>query len=134
MKVDRLSAKMQMFCQEYVIDYNATRAAKAAGYSDKTAGAMGHENLSKPEIKNEIARLTKDRAQRLDVTADLVIQELALIAFALKPGEFLRKTGFDIELKDKLKALESLGRATGAFNKDESLSTIIKVTIGKPRE
>ena len=134
MKVDRLSAKMQMFCQEYVIDYNATRAAKAAGYSDKTAGAMGHENLSKPEIKNEIARLTKDRSQRLDISADLVLQELALIAFALKPGDFLRKTGFDIELKDKIKALENLGRATGAFNKDESLSTVIKVTIGKPRE
>ena len=134
MKGDTLSGKQLLFCKEYIIDYNATRAAKAAGYSEKTAYEIGSRTLKSVEVKNEIARLTKDRSQRLEISADLVLQELALIAFALKPGDFLRKTGFDIELKDKIKALENLGRATGAFNKDESQSTVIKVTIGKPRE
>jgi len=134
MKGDTLSGKQQLFCKEYIIDYNATRAAKAAGYSEKTAYEIGAQNLKKIEIKKEIDRITNNRAERLEVSADLVVQELAKIGFALKPGEFFAETGFNIELKDKIKALENLGRATGAFNKDESQSTVIKVTIGKPRE
>ena len=45
-----LTNKQQKFVNEYLIDYNATQAALRAGYSPKTAYAMGWENLRKPEI------------------------------------------------------------------------------------
>jgi phage terminase small subunit len=40
---------------------NATRAAKDAGYSEDTAYSIGHENLSKPEIRAEIDRQLRER-------------------------------------------------------------------------
>lgn len=50
----RLTAKQKRFCDEYLIDCNATQAAIRAGYSRKTAGAIGYENLEKPQIKEYI--------------------------------------------------------------------------------
>lgn len=45
-----LTAKQQAFVREYLVDKNATAAAKRAGYSGKTARWIGHENLTKPHI------------------------------------------------------------------------------------
>jgi len=50
----KLTAKQEMFISEYLIDFNATRAAKAAGYSEESAHSTGSENLKKPEIKEAI--------------------------------------------------------------------------------
>lgn len=49
-----LTAKQQKFVSEYIVSFNATQAAINAGYSEKTAYSIGHENLSKPEIANAI--------------------------------------------------------------------------------
>lgn len=78
----KLTDKQEVFCKEYIIDFNATRAAKLAGYSDKTACKTGSENLQKPDIQQRIKELTKDRNERTQVTADRVVQELAKIAFS----------------------------------------------------
>ena len=43
---DKLTAKQKAFADEYVKNGgNATQAAKEAGYSEKTAGIIGHENI-----------------------------------------------------------------------------------------
>lgn len=49
-----MTSRQEKFISEYMIDYNATRAAKVAGYSVKTAYSIGHENLKKPVIREEI--------------------------------------------------------------------------------
>ena len=49
-----LTPKQQRFVEEYLIDLNATQAAIRAGYSEKTAYSVGHENLKKPEIQKAI--------------------------------------------------------------------------------
>ena len=46
----KLKPKQQRFVDEYLIDLNATQAAIRTGYSEKTAGQIGHELLKKPEI------------------------------------------------------------------------------------
>ncbi len=46
-----LTPKQARFVEEYLIDLNATQAAIRAGYSAKTARAMGCENLTKPDIQ-----------------------------------------------------------------------------------
>lgn len=56
-----LTAKQRVFVAEYVRDFNATRAAVAAGYSEKTAYAIGSQNLRKPEIAEEIERAIEVR-------------------------------------------------------------------------
>lgn len=78
----KLSAKHARFVQEYMIDLNATQAARRAGYSPKTARAQGSALLTNPVIQAAIAARQEKRAQRLEVTADRVLEELALIAFA----------------------------------------------------
>lgn len=55
-----LTEKQKIFCREYIYDWNATRAAKAAGYSEKTAYSIGNENLSKPEIQAYLTEIQKD--------------------------------------------------------------------------
>lgn len=71
-----LTPKQKRFCQEYLIDSNATQAAIRAGYSKKTAGAIGEENLRKPEISVVIDALNKKREQRTEITADYVLKNL----------------------------------------------------------
>lgn len=79
---DKLTPKQQAFVNEYLIDLNATQAAIRAGYSEKTAGKIGQENLTKPDIAKVIAEAMESRSQRTEITADRVLQELAKIGFS----------------------------------------------------
>lgn len=69
-----LTDKQELFCQEYLIDLNATQAAIRAGYSTKTAQQTGSENLSKPVIQERISELKSDRCERIAVDAAYVLQ------------------------------------------------------------
>lgn len=77
----KLTPKQERFVAEYLIDLNATQAAIRAGYSAKTAGSVGHENLTKPEIAAAIQEAMQSRAQRTQITADRVLLELGRLAF-----------------------------------------------------
>lgn len=76
-----MTPKQELFCQEYIIDLNATQAAIRAGYSKKTAFVTGFENLNKPYIQERIAELNKDRAEATGITQKRVLEEYAKIAF-----------------------------------------------------
>lgn len=78
----KLTAKQTAFVREYLVDLNASAAARRAGYSPRTADRMGHENLKKPEIAASVQAAMDERAKRLEVTADRVVQELAKVGFA----------------------------------------------------
>ena len=78
----KLNRRQQIFVSEYLTDFDASRAAVAAGYSKKSARAIGSENLTKPNIKAAIDAAIEERKARLDISAQAVIQELALIGFA----------------------------------------------------
>lgn len=67
-----LTAKQQQFVAEYLIDLNATQAAIRAGYSVKTAGQIGDENLKKPEIAEAIQAAMDERSKRTEISADYV--------------------------------------------------------------
>lgn len=77
-----LTPKQAKFVEEYLIDLNATQAAIRAGYSEKTAYSVGNENLSKPEIATALAEAMAERSKRTEITADMVLRELAKIGFA----------------------------------------------------
>jgi phage terminase small subunit len=108
-----LTPKQQIFVTEYLVDFNATRAAIAAGYSERTAGKIGSENLQKPEIKAAIAEATKARQVDTGVTADRVVAEIASLAFAQTHGEAAWG-------QIKVKALDMLGRVTGIYREDNA--------------
>lgn len=76
-----MTPKQRAFVGEYMIDLNATAAAKRAGYSPKTAMQIGEQNLRKVEIKAAIKVSSDARAARTEITADKVLRELAKIGF-----------------------------------------------------
>jgi phage terminase small subunit len=77
-----LTAKQERFVGEYLLDLNATQAAIRAGYSEKTAAAVGHENLRKPKIAARIEEARAKRAETTEVTANRVLKELSRIGMS----------------------------------------------------
>jgi phage terminase small subunit len=67
-----LTNKQQAFIQHYLTCWNATEAARRAGYSEKTARAIGSENLTKPDIQTAI----NSRIREFQATADEVLLRL----------------------------------------------------------
>jgi phage terminase small subunit len=113
-----LTAKQEQFCQEYLIDLNATKSAIRAGYSQGTAGSIGCENLMKPEIQSRISVLQEERSKRCQVTQDEVIHELKRLGFS-DMRKFAKWNGNDVTLKDSdeltdddAACVESLGQTT----------------------
>lgn len=74
-----MTPKQQEFVNEYLKDLNATQAAIRAGYSKKTAGQIGDENLKKPEIAEEIQKAMAKRAERTEITQDMVMRDIQAI-------------------------------------------------------
>ncbi|MHA1225218.1 MAG: terminase small subunit [Candidatus Hodarchaeales archaeon] len=79
-----LSPKQKRFCAEYLKDLNATQATIRAGYSKnvKSARLTGHRMLTNDKVQREIQRLIKKREKRTEITQDMVLQELAILAFS----------------------------------------------------
>jgi len=78
----KLTAKQEKFCNEYLINLNATQAAIRAGYSEKTAAVIGAENLIKPNIANFIQERQKELQEETGITQKRVLEEYAKIAFS----------------------------------------------------
>ena len=71
-----LTEKQGRFVEEFLVDGNASAAARRAGYSEKTARAIGNENLTKPAIREAIDKAREERTERTKLTADEVIEGL----------------------------------------------------------
>lgn len=140
----KLTDRQKKFCDEYLIDLNATQAAIRAGYSEKTAYSISNELLKKPEIIARIKKRRDDQIKRTEITADRVLLELARIAFvdgsafatitargkvkftptdeltndqrAVIAGVKNGKFGTEIKTNDKVRALELLGKHLGLFD------------------
>jgi len=101
---ERWSPKMEAFCQEYIVDFNGTAAAKRAGYADKGAGVQATRLLKKDNIDSRIEELLEDRRNRMRVTTDFVIGTLAQMARNERMSENARRG-----------CLELLGKYLGLF-------------------
>lgn len=77
-----LTDKQRKFCDEYLIDLNATQAAIRAGYSPKTAEQTASRLLRNVKVQEYIAKRQKELSRSTEVTQERVIKELALIAFS----------------------------------------------------
>lgn len=74
-----MTEKQKLFCEEYLIDLNATQAALRAGYSEKTAYSIGNENLKKPEIQEYIQKRLKEKEDALIAKQDEVLKTLTAV-------------------------------------------------------
>jgi phage terminase small subunit len=85
----KLTAKQQRFCDEYLIDLNATQAAIRAGYSPKGMNKRVSRMMANEGIQAYIKERQKELEERTEITQDSVLHELALIAFA-KASDYAR--------------------------------------------
>jgi phage terminase small subunit len=81
-KQECLEPKQERFCQDYIVDLNATQAAIRAGYSRKTAQEQASRMLSKVMVQNRIAELKGTQAVRINLKADDILNECRRIALA----------------------------------------------------
>lgn len=104
-----MTAKQKAFVQEYLVDLNAAQAARRAGYKNPETG---RQLLTNNNVSSAIQTALKAREKRTEVTQDYVITKLREIA------EKDASDGPDSELKyaNKIRALELLGKHTGAFD------------------
>jgi phage terminase small subunit len=75
-----LTVKQDKFAREYVKTGNGTQAAIAAGYSQHSAPAIASENLRKPEVSEAVRSLRLRLAERLDISRDRLLNNVAHIA------------------------------------------------------
>ena len=114
----KLTPKQKLFCKYYLISLNATDAAKKAGYSKKTANRIGTENLSKPVVREYLESQMKKREEKLEITADKVIAEIAKLAFA-NTTDILEITDHGVVIKDLTKLDTScISSAEEVFDKE----------------
>lgn len=79
----KMSARQQRFCDEYLIDLNATQAAIRAGYAEKYAHTNAAKLLQNTTIQEYIEKRKKSRMKRTEITQDAVLKEIAIVAFAV---------------------------------------------------
>lgn len=77
------TAKQRRFVEEYVVDFNGSRAARDAGYSEKTACAIAAENLRKPHIQKAIRERIEELSRKTGVTAERALAETGRLAFSM---------------------------------------------------
>jgi len=123
-----LTDKQQRFVAEYLIDLNATQAAIRAGYSEKTAGSVGGENLKKPEIAKAIQAAMNHRTERTQVDADYVLRTIVDTIERCKQAEPVRDrdgeaTGeYKFDAGAVLKGAELLGKHLKMFTDKTELT------------
>ena len=95
-----------MFCEEYLIDLNATQAAIRAGYSKKTASVTACENLTKPNVQEYLQELQAARSERTEITADYVLNTIK---------ETVEECRAENDRSNALRGCELLGRHLKLF-------------------
>lgn len=80
--VRKTEDRIELFCRAYIIDFNGTNAAIAAGYSKKSAHVSSTRLLKNAKVKARLAELQKKQTDKLDITAERVLREIALLAYS----------------------------------------------------
>ncbi|MBW4890991.1 terminase small subunit [Mucilaginibacter sp. HMF5004] len=140
-----LTPKQQKFCDEYLIDFNATKAALRAGYSGPTA--LSGQLMLFPKIKAYLSERTEQVQKKAQVTQEMVIAELMKVAFG-NMGSFFGEDGkpknmtemtddekaalwnirvsekngeltMTIKMHNKMAALDKLAKFTGLYEHKE---------------
>lgn len=120
-----LTPKQAKFVMHYIEDFNATKAAKSAGYSKKTAQRMGSENLSKPLIKEAIEQELSYRARATRLSSQYIVNNLMNnvarcsqaepVMFRNSDGEMEESGEWKFDSSGMNKALDLLGKHLGMY-------------------
>ncbi len=137
MMATRMTAKQKRFCDEYLIDLNATQAAIRAGYSKKAARQVGNENMSKPYIKNYIEERMQEKEDSLIAKQDEVLKYLTSVMRGESKSSVLAMAGDGVQEviqkppdeRERTKAAELLGKRYRLFTDKVEVEGAIPIVI-----
>ena len=125
-----LTPKQHRFAEEYLVDLNATAAARRAGYSVRAASVIGYELMQKVHVVELITQLKAERAARLKCTADRVLEELAALGFSdirhygiTHEGQLKRTPGAPNEASRAIQSMKRKVTAVSENGNDEKKIT-----------
>lgn len=132
-----MNAKQKRFCDEYLIDCNATQAAIRAGYSKKTAYSIGIENLKKPELKSYIDEQLERIHNETIADAEEVMKYLTSVMRGEHTEQTLKLVGdgvqdiaeIDVAAKERLKAAELIGKRYGIWKDNVDVKGAIPTVL-----
>ncbi len=136
-----MTKKQQRFCDEYLVDCNATQAAIRAGYSKATAKSIGQRLLTNVDLQKYIQEKMQDMQDKTVASAEEVIQYLTSVLRGQSSAEIVVVEGTGDgcseartvqkapDEKERLKAAELLGKRYGIFTDKMSLDGAIPVII-----
>ena len=136
----KLTAKQQMFIDEYLIDLNATQAAIRAGYSERTARSQGQRLLTNVDIHTRIEELKKTRADRLNLDAywvlkrlmdisDRSMQQEPVMIFDYAEQQLVPSGEYQFDSTGANKSTELIGKHLGMFKETIKHENAVPVTI-----
>ena len=126
------------FCDEYLVDLNATRAYKVAYpkcKKDETANAASSRMLRNVKVQEYISEKQKEIEKRTEVTQDMVIKELAKIAFLdirklyTENGQLKNVADIDSDTAGAISSLETLEEYEGYGDDREKIGDTQKVKL-----
>jgi len=128
--------RYQIFAQEYVIDLNATRSAIAAGYCENTATVKGSQLLTKVKVQRLISELQTQRASKLELKAEQVVEELRRLAFS-NMSDYMgvdsdgKPKGIDFSnlTRDQAAAIQEIREDTTGGSGDGERRLILRTTL-----
>lgn len=141
--VAKMTLKQQLFCDEYLIDLNATQAAIRAGYSKKYANTNASKLLQITTIKEYIAARMAEKESKLIADQDEVLKYLtsvmrgeskSSVVVVESVGDYCseaREMQKSPDEKERLKAAEMLGKRYGLYTEkvEQQIDTELKITI-----
>lgn len=133
----KMTEKQKRFCDEYLVDLNATQAAIRAGYSEKTAYSQGQRMLKNVEVKTYIDEQMALIHSQKTADAQEVMEYLTSVMRGEHKEQVLYLVGdgiqsirnIDVSAKDRLKAAELLGKAHLLFTDKVDVKGAIPVVI-----
>ncbi len=129
----KLTQQQELFCREYVIDYNGTQAARRAGYSEKTARSQASRLLTNDNILSRIHAIQIEELKKLSVTPESVImryleiydrcmQNKPVMEWNYSEHKLVETGEYTFDSKGAINALSKIGDYLAMFSKNINLS------------
>lgn len=114
-----LNQRQLIFCEEYIKTNNATKAAIAAGYSEKTARTKASQLLTKVDISDYIKSRLDDINREQIASTDEVMRFFS----SVMRGEEKDQFGLDASLSDRIKAGQEIVKRFDSIKRPEQDDT-----------
>jgi len=116
-----LTDKQELFCREFIIDFNGTQAAIRAGYSKKTANEQAAQLLAKLSIQAFLQTLKEKQNKELEIQAsDITLKFKEIRDRCMQAEPVLDEDGeptgeYKFDSNAAIKANENLAKRIGYY-------------------